>query len=266
MKRILKRTAAWAIGLLLIAALVFALRPAPAPPDFAPVMRGPLRVTIDEEGETRVRDRFIHFGAFERACPADRTGAGRLGQGEKKRPWLRFCPSSRNCSTCERGPVPKRGSKLRKLLSVIRRPGGSRPARSWRSRGRSLKDTSGSPSKRSSRRNSLRRLGLRNAPRKRCWKRLSFAVQNAEYELEVVKTSLLQTEQDASGPVEGAGNQAPILIRSPVDGVVLRVLRESQAVVPAGEPLVEVETRLTWKSLRTCSPRTPSKSSRETSC
>jgi HlyD family secretion protein len=32
----------------------------------------------------------------------------------------------------------------------------------------------------------------------------------------------------------------PLAIRSPVDGVVLKRLRESEAVVPAGEPLLEV--------------------------
>ncbi|HEY8153362.1 MAG TPA: efflux transporter periplasmic adaptor subunit, partial [Myxococcota bacterium] len=34
------------------------LRPDAVPVDVAPVVRGQLRVTVDEEGETRVRDRF----------------------------------------------------------------------------------------------------------------------------------------------------------------------------------------------------------------
>ena len=38
----------------------------------------------------------------------------------------------------------------------------------------------------------------------------------------------------------GPGNPEAIQIFSPVDGVVLRRLRESEAVVPAGEPLLEV--------------------------
>ncbi len=59
MKRMLKRLAGWSFVLLLVAALVYALRPTPAPADFAPVVRGSLRVTVDEEGETRVRNRFI---------------------------------------------------------------------------------------------------------------------------------------------------------------------------------------------------------------
>jgi HlyD family secretion protein len=38
----------------------------------------------------------------------------------------------------------------------------------------------------------------------------------------------------------GAGSGRPIEIRSPIDGVVFKRLRESQAVVPAGEPLLEL--------------------------
>ena len=39
--------------------LAVALWPRPVPVDLAIVRRGPLVVTVDEEGVTRVRDRFI---------------------------------------------------------------------------------------------------------------------------------------------------------------------------------------------------------------
>jgi HlyD family secretion protein len=42
------------------------------------------------------------------------------------------------------------------------------------------------------------------------------------------------------GNPHGGDAGSPISLYSPVDGVVLRRLRESEAVVPAGEPLVEV--------------------------
>ena len=44
---------------LLLLFLVFAFRPQPVPVDFADVTRGRLTVTVDEEGETRVRDVFV---------------------------------------------------------------------------------------------------------------------------------------------------------------------------------------------------------------
>ena len=46
-------------GLGLLAALVLAFRPSPIPVDVAEVKRGNVRVTVDEEGETRIRQRFV---------------------------------------------------------------------------------------------------------------------------------------------------------------------------------------------------------------
>jgi HlyD family secretion protein len=60
-----------------------------------------------------------------------------------------------------------------------------------------------------------------------------FAVSNARYELEVAQASLLQAQGG------GSGGQA-ITLRSPIDGVVLQRLRESEAIVPPGEPLMEI--------------------------
>jgi len=46
-------------GIAALALIAFALRPTPVPVDVTAVARGPLQVTIDEEGRTRVRDRYI---------------------------------------------------------------------------------------------------------------------------------------------------------------------------------------------------------------
>ena len=44
----------------------------------------------------------------------------------------------------------------------------------------------------------------------------------------------------SSGAGASAGSSRTIVIRSPIDGVVLKRHRESEAVVPAGDPLIEV--------------------------
>jgi HlyD family secretion protein len=60
------------------------------------------------------------------------------------------------------------------------------------------------------------------------------AVNTAQHQLEAARAALVQTS--------GVGAAVPreIVIRSPVDGVVLQRLHESEAVVPTGEPLVEI--------------------------
>ena len=57
-----------------------------------------------------------------------------------------------------------------------------------------------------------------------------FSVTRAEYDLQIARSRLAQP-----GP-----SSQQIEIRSPVDGTVLRRHRESESVVPVGEPLLEV--------------------------
>ena len=56
----MKRLLLWGcLGLLLAAGITYALWPRPVPVDFIVAQRGPLVVTVDEEGETRIRDVFV---------------------------------------------------------------------------------------------------------------------------------------------------------------------------------------------------------------
>src|SRR5262245_4065630 len=59
MKRLLKNPRLVLGGAFVLLLLGVALWPASVPVDVARPARGPLRVTVDEEGETRVRDRFV---------------------------------------------------------------------------------------------------------------------------------------------------------------------------------------------------------------
>ncbi|MDP2391116.1 MAG: hypothetical protein Q8N52_12375, partial [Acidobacteriota bacterium] len=50
----------WLLVVLVVGAVVaVALWPAPVPVDVMPSTRGPLAVTVDDEGETRVRHRYV---------------------------------------------------------------------------------------------------------------------------------------------------------------------------------------------------------------
>src|SRR5947209_5272103 len=54
------RKVVWAtVSLLAVAALAYSLRPKPVPVDLATVGRGPLRVTVDEDGKTRIKERYV---------------------------------------------------------------------------------------------------------------------------------------------------------------------------------------------------------------
>lgn len=59
------------------------------------------------------------------------------------------------------------------------------------------------------------------------------AVATAEHQLDAARAALVQ----AAGSRDGDGD---LVLHAPITGVVLRRLQESSAVVPAGEPLVEI--------------------------
>ena len=48
-----------ALSVAVVAAVAYALWPQPVPADFGRVVRGPLDVVIEEEGKTRIRERYI---------------------------------------------------------------------------------------------------------------------------------------------------------------------------------------------------------------
>src|SRR5512144_2779168 len=70
--------------------LAYSFRPTPVPIEVATVARGPMRVTIDEEGRTRVRDRYVVVApaagrvariALDEGAPATRGAASRRSPG-----------------------------------------------------------------------------------------------------------------------------------------------------------------------------------------
>ncbi|MGB5961171.1 MAG: HlyD family efflux transporter periplasmic adaptor subunit [Coleofasciculaceae cyanobacterium] len=58
-KRLPRHLPYWLAGLGVAGVVAFALRPTPIPVDLGQVKQGTLQVTVDAEGKTRVRDRFI---------------------------------------------------------------------------------------------------------------------------------------------------------------------------------------------------------------
>ena len=82
-----KRIVMGLIGAIVLALLVFAFLPKPVPVRTAVVVRGPLQVTVEEEGRTEIADRYeiaSPVGAFLRRIAlkaATRSGPDNLSRG-----------------------------------------------------------------------------------------------------------------------------------------------------------------------------------------
>jgi HlyD family secretion protein len=223
------------IRILIVVAVVaaigyWAFKPAPVAADFGAVERGRLEVTVDEEGRTRLRDRYVVSapvpGRMQRIElePGDRVVAGKtvLAQFQPTDPALLDARTRAELEARVRaaesavGSARAEGERIDTELTF---------ARSELKRFRALVDEKVLAAR------ELEAAEQQVASLERARQSADFAVRTAQHQLEVARASLLQTR---------GGRSAPIPLLSPVDGVVLRRLQESAAVVPAGQPLMEV--------------------------
>ena len=222
----------WLVLIVIVGALILlALRPSAVEVDLAAVGRGVLRVTLDEEGETRVRERYVISAPVSGQVlrieiePGDPVVAGEtsLVSFQPVRP-----------SLLDARTQAEAGARVEAAEADVGL------TRAERERTRAELEYAESEFRRISK---LAESGIvsdeildsaRLAANtgKEALTAAEFAVATAEHTLTQSRAKLMQNFGDVSAK--------PITIRSPVAGVVLRRLRESAAVVPAGEPLIEV--------------------------
>lgn len=233
-----RRLILWGGALVVVVALIaLASRPRPVPVDMASVVRGTLSVTLDEEGETRVRDRFeISAPVAGRVLRIELEPGDRVLAGESV--LASFLPAS---------PVPldprQRAEAQAAVEAAEAMVGQAEALHEQAAQERAFAEST---------LNRLRRLQeegvtseeqleiaqLELDTRQEALEAAEFAVRDARGKLAVARARV-QRFRFRPGDA-GTGNPEAIQIFSPVDGVVLRRLRESEAVVPAGEPLLEV--------------------------
>jgi HlyD family secretion protein len=218
--------------LLIVAVLAivayWAFRPRPVPADFVAVERGSLEVTVEDEGRTRVRDRYVISapvpGRMERIQlePGDPVTAG-------KTVLARFMPADPALLDARtRGELEARVRAAEAALGGARADrerlqGELTFARSELTRMQTIKDAVAQ--------REIDAAAQQVETLERGLQAADFAVRTARHQVELARASLVQTR-------DGRAPAIPLL--APVDGIVLRRLQESEAVVPTGQPLIEI--------------------------
>ncbi len=211
-----------------------ALRPAAVEVDVEPVRRGPLAVTLDEEGETRVRDRYVVSapvaGRVERIElePGDPVEAGETVLAA----FVAGDPALLDVRA--RGEAEARAGAARAAAERTRAERESARAqlefaRVEHARFRRLAAEGVASRER------LDQAERDLATAERALAAADQAVRSAVQEQRAAEARALDV-----GAATRAGGGEAIALRSPIDGVVLSRLQESAAVVPAGTPLLEV--------------------------
>jgi HlyD family secretion protein len=226
----LKRSLLIAAGLVVTALFALAFVPRPLPVDTAPVGRAPMAVTVDEDGVTRIKDRYVVSAPLHGSLarielqPGDVVKRGGvLGRIVPLAPPLL---DDRTRKSAEARLAASLATEKQVRAQVERARAGQEFASGELDRQRSLSDRGAGT------RGALEQAVLNERTARAELESTRFGVQIAEYEVEMARAAL--------GRLTGGRNEPQLEVRSPVDGKVLRVHQRHEGVVQAGTPLVEV--------------------------
>lgn len=220
----------------LLLTLVWLMRPAPVPVDFATAEQGPLMVTVSDEGETRVRDLVAVSapvsGWMQRIDleVGDRVEAGKTAIARIEPADPAFLDVRANA---EVRAALEAAAAARTLAEAqrVRAEAESRFADAERLRIRALADrklVAANAAEAADRSAETAAAALAEA-------RAGLAIRNAEYEQ--VRARLRVSPASTRRPQDDC---ECVIVRSPVTGSVLRIVTESAGVVASGAPLIEV--------------------------
>jgi HlyD family secretion protein len=231
-----RRWAIWGVlGATLVAGLVYAFRPQPVPVDLVTVVSGPLVVTVDEEGETRVRDIFeMSAPVAGRALRIDaEVGDVVVAEQTVVAEIEPIDPAFLDLRSETQAKATLRATEANKELAeaeLVEAEAEFEYAVSELERARELFKT-----------RTISERALDDAKRHHKTTRAAVATARAGlqvriFELERARAQLISPVHTQSA--RGACECVPLL--APVDGKILRVLHESEGVVEAGQPLLEI--------------------------
>lgn len=224
-----------AIGAVIVAGLAFAFRPRPVAVDLVEVQRGRLVVTVEDEGLTRVHDVYVISapvaGRMRRIGlhAGDRVVARRTVVAEIEPIDPAFLDQRGEAQARADIGAAESAEKLARAEVAMAQAEFEFAQRDYE-RARDL-----------IRQGTISQRELDDA--ERAYRTRQASLQTAQAALDRSTSQLQRARAQLLSPVQtqgGSGRCACIALRAPVDGQVLRLLQQSEAVVAAGTPLVEV--------------------------
>lgn len=227
MTRTRKVTAAIVIGILGVGIVAYLMKPAVVEIDTGVVVSGPLRVTVDEDGRTRVRDRYLVT-----APVAGRLQRIVLREGSEVRSgdvvaWL--APLPLDAATREQASARVLAAEALYREAMVRVSNARTAAEQAH--------------KISERRGALLAIGGISPEE---YEQILLAERARTDDLAAAESRARAAAAELKGaraaltPVASAAAQASIPVRSPGAGRVLRIPDQSERVVPAGAPILEL--------------------------
>lgn len=217
------------------AAIAYAFWPQPVEVELVTVTRGLLTVTVDDDGKTRVQERYVVSAPLAGRLlrvdldPGDPVIRGKtlLAQIQPHEPDLL---DARTLAQAE--------AKVRAAQAALDRaaPALTRAQLELDYAETELARLRGLEQKQAVAKDILDEAETRYRTRQQDVRLAEFAQRVAQFELEMAQAALLRARPAPGNDPDGA----PLPIASPITGRVLRVFQESATVVAAGTPLLEV--------------------------
>lgn len=250
-----KKRSWWKLALAAVAALALVAvmaRPKREPVEAAQVVRGPLRVTVDGEGKTRVRERFTVAAPVSGQMTRVEVRAGdRL---DPSTVITRIDPSVtplldvRSRAEAEARVLAAQASASRSQAVLAGARAAAKYAATEQARQEKL-SASGAGTQAQ-----LDQANLERERRDREVESARMSLQADLFQLQAARAAIIGPgdRAHAAPPGKGAprrGGSTAVLVRSPLGATVLRVLRESEGPVAAGTALLEVADLSSAQSL-----------------
>jgi HlyD family secretion protein len=223
------------VGIIVVAGLVYAFWPRPVPVDLAVVARGPLSVTVDGDGRTRVREVYVVSAPVAgRVLRIERHVGDAVVAGETV------------LATIEPGDpafLDRRGRRQAEA-AVEAAAAAKLLAEAELTRGLAELEFARADLDRASRlaeRGTISERALDSAKLEYHTRDAAAAAARAAldvrlHELETARAALIEPGEDGGDESEACC----VDVRAPVSGRVLTLVQESEAVVAGGAPLVEI--------------------------
>lgn len=220
------------VALAIAGGIAYALRPQPVLVDLAIVTRGALRVSINEDGVTRIRERYtISAPLAGRLLRVGLDPGDNVQQGQ-----LLLIIEPSDPSLLDARSRAEAAARVNAARSAVNEAQAelARSAATLQSAQRDYDDQKELMSRGATTAEELDDAELLLQVRTQEHASARFAMQVAQFQLELAEAALIHT----ADPANGKPNDVRLEITAPCNGRVLRLFRESEVYVSAGDPLL----------------------------
>lgn len=234
MKRVLSKLPWIVAGLILIALLIYGYWPRAIEVDLVTASQGMLEVTVNDDGETRIREKYIVSAPVAgKLLRVQRHAGDEVLQGDTE--LARIQPG--DPSLLDARTRAEYDARVRAAESAVEQANATLEhagevlalASDEFARAKDLIGTNAISQSEYDSAEHVERIAVADV------KSAEFAVNIAQFDLESARAVVSRYEVDAPQPTESL-----VLLVSPIDGRVLRVFQEDAAVVAPGAPILEL--------------------------